>query len=283
MLSPSNLINGLIKIFNNMKLVVHNAAPLLLTQGGFKQLLGCFLCPTSDQIENPRATDVSQNTRVTVPFLNTVLIKPQALHRNLRSSSQTTFNRFFNDRVYRFPRQVSQRARRLNVGTRLQQLDIKGLHQHSHASIAISPRNGKFFERSVAVFQLRQCRFDNGFKLKSIQVTPLPLTPSIDMGLCSRLGWISPNDAFIQGNLNNKLIDPFQEGNILDIPRIGNIQHIFIMFIRTQFSPPNSWLDRPYFSSFSDPSYPQRLCVRQKRRQPLWITPKSKNSRISHS
>ncbi len=304
MLALSHLINGLVEVFDDMELVVHNAGlwqrfthspqisrphihgyglnavPLLLTQGGFKQLLSCLLRPTLDNIKHPGATHVRQNAGVTVPLLNALLIKTQVLNRLCGPSRQTTLNSFFHDRVHSFPRQVSQRAHRLDVGAGLQQIDDKGLHRQAQSSVAIRPRDGQLLDRPVAVFQLGHLRFDNGFVLTGVQMTPLPLSPTINMRTSTSISRISPNDPLLQSNLNDKLIRRFGQSNILDRPRLFKIQHFFIKLIGVQLSLTNSWLERPYFPSFSDPSYPQRLCVRQKRLHPLRITHKSKNSRI---
>ena len=306
MLALSHLINRLIEVFDDMELVVHNAGlwqrfthspqisrphvgsnrlnavPLLLTQGGFKQLLSGFLRPTPDNIKHPGATHVRQNAGVTVPLLNALLIKTQELNRLCGPSRQTTLNSFFHDRIHSFPRQTGQFTNRFNVGTRLQQLHNKGFHRQAYPGVAISPRNGQLLDRPVAVFQLGHLRFDNGFVLTGVQMTPLALSPTINMHTSSFIGRISPNKSLSQSDFHSHLLNFLRQNDALDVPRTLNTQHCFVKMFAVQSDLPGVWLERSYFPAFSEHSYSQQLCVRHKRRPRLWLA-KSRNGLSVHS
>lgn len=55
---------------------------------------------------------------------------------------------------------------------------------------AIGPLHHQLFNRAVVVFELRYTGFDNGLELACVQVTPLALTPTIDVGSLGGTRWV---------------------------------------------------------------------------------------------
>lgn len=85
----------------------------------------------------------------------------------------------------------------------LKQLDDKTGHQCRDSAVALGPRHRQLFNRAIAVFELGDTCLDKGLKLAGIQMTPLALTPAIDVRPLGRIGGVRPHLTLLQNNFDH--------------------------------------------------------------------------------
>lgn len=71
---------------------------------------------------------------------------------------------------------------------------------------AIGPLHRQLFNRAVVVFELRYTGFDNGLELACVQVTPLALTPAIDVGSLGGARWVRPRPPLLQHHFGQRAL-----------------------------------------------------------------------------
>lgn len=71
---------------------------------------------------------------------------------------------------------------------------------------AIGPLHHQLFNRAVVVFELRYTGFDNGLELACVQVTPLALTPTIDVGPLGGACWVRPRLPLLQHHFGQRAL-----------------------------------------------------------------------------
>ena len=110
----------------------------------------------------------------------------------------------------------------------MQELDDKGFHQERDAAVAFGPGHGQFADCAVAVFELRDAGFDDGFKLAGIQMPPLAFSPAVDVRAPGSVGGVYPALTGLEHHFNNDALCFQREGNRFHRPRRFQSKKMFV-------------------------------------------------------
>ena len=126
------------------------------------------------------------------------------------------------------PGQPREFANALSGGVNLQQLDHKCFHQERDSAVAFSPWHGQFFDCTIAVFELGYTHLDERLKLAGIQMSPLALSPTVDVSSLRAVRRIRPHLTCLENNFNNDALIRQGEVNRLHRPRRFQSKRMFV-------------------------------------------------------
>ena len=155
------------------------------------------------EVQHPRSVDVGQDAGVGVPCLRALLIYAKVGNLFLGAPQHAPIHCADHDGIDRAPGQSCERTYSLRGGTGLQQFDDKPRQQCGDPAVAFGPRYTQLLDCAIAVFELGHTRFDDGLELACVQVAPLALAPSIDMGSLGRVRGVRPDLALLQNDFNH--------------------------------------------------------------------------------
>ena len=124
--------------------------------------------------------------------LGTLLVNAKIGDAIIATTQHAPFHGAHHDGVNRTPRQTGKFTYPFCGGADLQQLDHEAFHQQGDPAVSLSPRHAQLFDCAVAVLELGYACFNKCLKLASVQMPPLALTPTVDVGSLGGVRGVNP-------------------------------------------------------------------------------------------